>query len=370
MGNNNLANPINDQDIIKIIDVYSHSNNSRSFKKNIMNYTKKDNNKNDSKYKDELLDYLNNDIGFNFNFFNDLNNFINIRDNSKEKDLTIVLNTDYNSTMILAKVFIEECLKNDINLDFDIDFHVKGETDNSFMINCSSKDCENYIRVLDNIMYNYPDLYNDIYEPGLLFSKMKEKYGIFSCKNGIDDFYEKRSRHLFCAIDSTYKDFISKNCFSSFNYEGRDISIIDFITRCVNREIFIDLTFNFLSDKEFFDKYGFNKDKSNNTDFITNSSEVREKLIKRIKDKNTDEKFEIKVNYGDNDTTVIINDELINSAIRKSINEIVKNRDDLRNLIINNIGLMYSVMGIYKDNYAFDTDDNYINNKSQMKKMS
>ena len=369
MNNNNFNNPINEHTINKIIEVYSRSNNGRSFQNNIMNYTKKNDKENNLKYRDELVNFLNFDIGFNINFFNELDSFINIRDNNDEKDLSIVLNTGYNSTMLLTKLFIEECIKEDNGLGFDIEFHANGKTDNSFIIHCTKDECMKYINILNNILNKNRSLCNDIYEPGLLFSRVNDIYGIYSCKNGINDFYDKRSRHLFCAIDTTYKDFILKNYNTSFNYCGREISIIDYLTNSVNREIFIDLTFDFLKDTEFFDRYGFNKDKTNNTDFITNSSEIKDKLIKRIMSDSSDNSFSIKAYYGENETIVTVNDELIDYAIRKCINEIVSNRDDLKDLIINNIGLMYSILGIYKDNYAFDTDDNYTNNKNQMKKM-
>ena len=359
------VNPINEKSIIKLIDIYSKSNDSDEYKDNLKNYTRKSSKKN-TKYKDELYELLNYNIGLKCSMDEEYDNYINVRDNNEEKDFSIVLNTNYNSTMKLTKLFIKECIRND--LDFDVDFNINGETDNSFMINCTGDKINVYIEILDKLREKFPNLFKDINEIGPLFSRINDIYGICSYSNRLDDFYDIRSAELFHSIDYSYMTYLSDHYNDNMLRKNEVVPIINIITFFVTDEVRDILLNSELSEEDFINKYGFNREILNDSDNF--------KMLGRIVKKELVDRFENKDNYdlviglnSNISSYVSIDREKLNTILREASLEIAKYKPELRDKLLLNIYSACKFNGIDINNYAFDEESVFDNKIANNKKM-
>ncbi len=359
------VNPINDKSIIKLIDIYSKSYDSDEYKDNLKNYSKKSSKKN-TKYRDELYDLLNYDLGMNCPMDEEYENYINVRDNNEEKDFSIVLNTNYNSTMKLTKLFIKECIKSD--LDFDVDFNIKGETDNSFMINCTGDKINVYIEILDKLREKFPNLFKDINEIGPLFSRINDKYGICSFSNGLDDFYEMRSTELFHSIDYSYMTYLSDHYNDNMLRKNEVVPIINILTYYVSDEVRDILLNSELNEEDFINKYGFKREILNDSDnFKFLGRLVKEQLINKFENNDNDD-LVIRLNSSIS-SFVSIDKNNLNNIFREASLEIAKYKQELRDIILFNIHSICKFNDIDEDNYAFDKDSVFNNKIANNKKM-
>ena len=356
-------NPINYYSLINFIEVYSNSDNFSDFTDKIINYTKKSKNKN-IKYKEELLEYIKNTFGIVID--DKVNKVFNIKNNDEKKDFSLILNTNYNSTMKLTKLFIKECLKENIN--FDVQFNIDGETDNSFMINCCGDNIYQYIDILNRLKEKYPNLFRDINKVGPLFSTVDDKIGICSNNNGMNYFYENRCNKLYGTIDYTYMTYIYKNYDDRIFHNGKSFPIIKLLTYYVTDEIRNELLNSELSKEEFIKKYGFSKDFINDKDNFQSLARIVQKgLIKRFDNKNYDD---LELNYhADDYGQIILSKDIINKALKRPSYEHVKDSTRLHENINKNIKMTINFLNIDNDNYAFDSNwlpDNKMMRKKKM----
>ena len=345
-------NPINYYSLINFVEVYSNSNDYNDFTNKIINYTKKSNKKN-IKYKEELVDYIKNTFGIIID--DKINKVFNIKNNDDKKDFSLVL----------TKLFIKECLKDNIN--FDVQFNIDGETDNSFMINCDGDNIYPYIDILNRLKEKYPKLFKDINNVGPLFSVVDDKIGICSNKYGINSFCENRCDELYGSIDYTYMSYIYKNYDESFIHNGQSFPIIKLLTYYVTDEIRSELLESKLSNESFIKKYGFSKDFINDKDNFQSLAKIVHKgLIKRFDNKDYDD---LELNYrADDFGQIILSKDKVNKALKRASYEIVKDRTRLHENIDKNIKMTINFLNIDNDNYAFDS--NWLpDNKKKKKKM-
>ena len=355
-------NPINSENIIKLVDIYSYSDDVDDFEENIVYYTDKSEKRN-LKLKQELYDYLVT-IGLSVDDETDYN--INFIDSNDTKEFSLVLNTNYNSTMKLTKLFLKECIKQDVG--YDIQFNIFGETDNSFMINCTGDNVFKYLNILNKLSKNYPNLFKDINEPGPLFSRINNKIGICSNNGDLEDFYKNRSIDLYKSIDHIYMNYISDNYDETYLRKGKNVPIINLLTYYVTDEIKNELNESKLSDEEYLNKYGFNKDFFNyGENFRSLAHIVKDALIDRfVNDYEDDLNIEyIAVKEG----SIKLDDERVKNALRKASYDLIIDKEELQDKTIDNIYNTCRLSDIDKDNYAFDSDSVFKNNKVKTKKM-
>ena len=369
-------NPINYYSLVNFVEVYSNSNDDNDFTNMIINYNKKSSNKN-IKYKEELLEYLKNTFGIIID--DTVNKVFNIKNNDDKKDFSLVLNTNYNSTMKLTKLFIKECLKDNIN--FDVQFNIDGETDHSFMINCSGNNIYPYINILNRLKEKYPNIFRDINNVGPLFSTVDDKIGICSNKYGINRFFENRCNELYGSIDYTYMSYIYKNYNERLNHNGNYFPIIKLLTYYVTDEIRSELLESKLSNENFIKKYGFSKDFINDKDNFKSLAKIVQKgLIKRFDNKDYDD---LELNYrADDFGQIILSKDKVNKALRRASYEIVKDNKDLKRASYESVKdkemlhenlykvfkMSINLINIDNDNFAFDSNW-LVDNKKKKKKM-
>ena len=356
-------NPINSDNIIKLVDVYSYSDSVKEYEDNIMEYTEKSNKKN-LKLKEELYKYLSDNFSLSIN--EDVDYFINFKDNEDIKDFSLVLNTNYNSTMKLTKVFLKECIKND--LDFDIQFNIFGETDNSFMINCTGDNIYPYLNIINKLREKFPNLFRDINEPGPLFSQIDDVTGICSYNYGLNDFYKNRSKDLFNSIENAYMNYISNNYKELYVRKDKYVPIINLLTYYVTDEVRVELNNSELSDSDYYNNYGFSKNYlDDGENFRSLAYIVKAAIIDRF-DKNYEDDLELRY-ITDKEHYIKIDNDNVKKAFRKAAYDLISDRIDLQDDIIDNIYNTCTVSNIDKDNYAFDNESVLKNNKVKTKKM-
>ena len=322
--------PINLDNNIKLIEVFSKSDDINEFKERIINYTDKGFNKN-TEYKEDLYNYL--CYKDNFTIDDKPNNFVNIKNNDIEKDFSIILNTNYNSTMKLTELFLKECEK--YNINFDISFNKLGETDNSFMINCTGDRIIIYLKILNELRKKYPDVFDDINEPGLLFSKIDDKISICSSNNGLDDFYNRRCEELYNSISYFYNKYLYEYFNKNLIIMLKPFTIVDLLSKNVSKEIKKEL-----DNKDYFkDLDGF----------------VREELIKRFKNNNYND-LELKYMTNCYDYGYIrIDKEKLKRIFNKSSYEIFNNDYYLQEKFNHDLNFELILLSNYDNsNFAFD----------------
>ena len=362
-----VNNPIENAYIIdKIIGVYSYSNNYEEFKNNIINYNRKSSKKNNT-YEKELFEYIENNISDN-ELIND-NGFINVRNGDVDNSFSLVLNTNYNATMKLTKLFMKECKNND--LDFDLYFNINGDTDNSLIISTNNDNINDYLRILNGLRDRFPKLFSDIKEPGLLMGRINDKYGICSSKAGIDNFYDRRCRELYDVIHYNYMTYITENYDMKIKHNKHVVPIVRFLTYYTNKSMFNELRISDLSDEDFYKQYGITREQIDDKEFFVSQGRIiNDKLIETFEDKNITMNGDIKIDNfnidyyfeGENEDDVytmsLSKDELMKAFNRASY-DIIYYRVDLFNKIRQNISDMCYIIGIDKDNYSFDYESVY-----------
>ena len=146
--------------------------------------------------------------------------------------------------------------------------------------------------------------------------------------------------------------------------------VIDYLTNIVTTNVFDKLRNRELEDYDFYFYYGITKEEINSNqyyNFVENG--IRHLLIKRFinEEKNTD----IELNYHINNKSkgqIVVDNEELNELLRYASYNIIINRKDLFNEIVNGIDDLCYFSGIDKNNYSFDYESIKRKENSNIKK--
>ena len=256
-----------------------------------------------------------------------------------------------------SNYFVEKCLGKNIKYYFKFDEWAK--RGDSLVIYSSNEDLIKYIQILYEIEREHPALISNFKTPPILTGRVNNWIGYGSepprKKNGdLQSFNSLRSEHLEKTIGYTITDWVSKNRFKTFNYNGKVYSVESFIKENIYYSMMKDMASLVQNKKYNREVLGYNLKELKNINF--------QRYVYNEINSNFDELFNEYINNRTGKYRFIkcgkqnfrLSSLNIKESIFKNIDFIIQNNPELLTNVQNNIKKTAKEYNIDPDNYAFD----------------
>ena len=256
-----------------------------------------------------------------------------------------------------SNYFVDKCQSKNIKYYFK--FNERSKRGDSFVIYSSNEDLIKYIQILYEIEREHPALISNFKTPPILTGRINNWIGYGTNpprkKNGrSQSFNALRSEHLEKTIGDTITDWVSKNRFKTFNYNGKVYSVESFIKENIYYSMMKDMASLVQNKKYNREVLGYNLKDLKNINF--------QRYVYNEINSNFDELFNEYVNNRNGKYRFIkcgkqnfrLSALNIKEVIFKNMDFIIQNNPELLTNVQNNIKKSSKEYHIDPDNYAFD----------------
>ena len=256
-----------------------------------------------------------------------------------------------------SNYFVDKCQSKNIKYYFK--FNEQSKRGDSFVIYSSNEDLIKYIQILYEIEREHPALISNFKTPPILTGRINNWIGYGTNpprkKNGrSQSFNALRSEHLEKTIGYTITDWVSKNRFKTFNYNGKVYSVESFIKENIYYSLMQDMASLVQNKKYNREVLGYNLKDLKNINF--------QRYVYNEINSNFDELFNEYINNRNGKYRFIkcgkqnfrLSALNIKEVIFKNMDFIIQNNPELLTNVQNNIKKSSKEYHIDPDNYAFD----------------
>ena len=256
-----------------------------------------------------------------------------------------------------CRIFQKKCVVR--KLPFYYKFDASCNRLDNIVIYSDSKHLTKYLKILEEIEKEYPNLFSRLEKSSILTGYVSDKvgYGSIDVTNG-RDYYDIRALHLNQCITDFVLSYIKNNYKTSIQGEFSSIKLIDYLTGAISLSYIHNLQASFNNHEDTLKKMGLHLEDFKKKEFYeVVSKNVKKQLIKQFTSKDEIDIQDISFSYqaGMKKNRFSITKKEILHIIRENSEELFKRNPELYKSLrfyIRETSMLYGI----SLKYCFDED--------------